>query len=123
MSRNLLHSIVSAVHTGGHRLRLRFDDGVEVEVDLLRVIRKFNGLLTPLKDPAYVALVRVEPEPGTVIWPNGADLDEVVLYCAVLGIPVPSYREQAARHPKSGAAGRRKRPASRPAKRARKAGG
>jgi hypothetical protein len=34
----------------------------------------------PLKDPAYFSQVKVDPELGTVSWPNGADLDPDVLY-------------------------------------------
>ena len=49
---------------------------------------------TAADDPAYVALVSVNPEVGTVTWPNGVDLDELVLYCAVRGIAVPTYDEK-----------------------------
>ena len=118
----LLHDIVFARALGGHRLHLRFDDGVEGEVDLRRVIPEFKGLLAPLADPAYVAQVSVNPEVGTVTWPNGVDLDEVVLYCAVRGIAVPTYEEKPARRPKTAKAGRRPRAASHSAKGARKAG-
>ena len=99
----LLHDIVFVKALGGHRLFLRFDDGVEGEVDLLRVIRKFNGLLAPLLDPAYVAQVFIPPDDSTVTWPNGADLDELVLYCAVRGIPVPSYEDKPTRRGRRGA--------------------
>lgn len=100
MSQELLHAVVSVKHAGGLRLRLRFDDGTEGEVDLRKVI-KFRGLLAPLKDPAYVAQVRVEQ--GTVTWPNGADLDEVVLYCALRGMPVPTD-EKGPRHRRANSA-------------------
>jgi hypothetical protein len=30
--------------------------------------------------PAYFSQVRVDPELGTVVWPNGADLDPDVVY-------------------------------------------
>src|SRR5262249_34703342 len=93
----LLHDIVAAESVGGHRLRLRFDDGVEGEVDLRVVIPKFENDLAPLADPSYVAKVRVSPELGTVTWPNGVDLDEVVLYCAVRGIPLPTEERRTAK--------------------------
>jgi hypothetical protein len=34
----------------------------------------------PLQDPAYFGQVRVDPELGTVVWPNGYDLDPDVLH-------------------------------------------
>jgi len=34
----------------------------------------------PLKDPDFFSQVRVDPEAGTVVWPNGVDLDPDVLY-------------------------------------------
>ena len=86
----MLKDIVFVQHLGGHRLKLRFEDGVEGEVDLQRLLR-FRGVLEPLQEPAYVAQVAVNAELGTIGWPNGADLDPVVLYCAVKGDPLPDY--------------------------------
>ncbi len=34
----------------------------------------------PLRDRAYFRKVRVDPELGTVVWPNGYDLDPDVLH-------------------------------------------
>lgn len=86
----MLHDIVEVAHLGGHRLRLRFDDGVEGEVDLSKRL-KFRGLLEQLKDPEYFAQVRVHPEFGTISWPNDVDLDPVVLYSMVTGGPIPHH--------------------------------
>jgi hypothetical protein len=38
--------------------------------------------------PAYFARVRVDPELGSVSWPNGADLDPDVLYGRLTGAPI-----------------------------------
>ena len=75
----MLKDIVAATTLGDYRLHLRFEDGVEGVVDLAPNL-SFRGIFEPLRDPAYFALVRVDPELGTVVWPNGADLDPDVLY-------------------------------------------
>ena len=88
----LLHDIEAVEHLGGHRLFLRFDDGSEGEVDLRVVVRRFVGSLSRLRDPKFVSQVRVHPEFRTLAWPGEIDLDPVVLYCVMRGIPVPGER-------------------------------
>jgi hypothetical protein len=34
----------------------------------------------PLSDPTFFAQVRVDEDLGTITWPNGADLDPLVLH-------------------------------------------
>jgi Protein of unknown function (DUF2442) len=57
-------------------LRLTFDDGAVREVDLTDEL--WGPMFEPLKDPAFFAQVTVDH--GTVMWPNGLDLDPVVLH-------------------------------------------
>lgn len=66
------------------RLFLRFEDGAEGEVDVAAMV-PFRGVFEPVGDPAYFAQVRVDQELGTIVWPNGADLDPLVLHAAVTG--------------------------------------
>lgn len=75
----MLKDIVSANPLHGLRLHIRFEDGVEGVVDLSSLVR-FQGVFAPLKDPAWFSQVKVNPELGTVCWPNRADLDPDVLY-------------------------------------------
>lgn len=82
-----MKDIIAVEALGGHRLYIRFEDGVDGEIDLRDLI-ELTGVFAPLQDPAEVAKVRVEPETGTVCWPNGADLDPDVLYAALSGEPV-----------------------------------
>jgi len=60
-------------------LRLEFDDGTAGEVDISELV-PFDGVFAPLRDPAAFREVRVDPELGTIVWPNGADLDPFVLH-------------------------------------------
>ena len=83
----MLQDVVAVSAIGDYRLRLRFEDGVEGIVDLAPVL-SFRGVFEPLKDPAYFALVRVDSELGSVVWPNGADVDPDVLYGCVTGTPI-----------------------------------
>lgn len=83
----MLKDIVEARPLGQHRLFLRFEDGVQGEVDIARMI-PFTGILAPLADPTYFAQVTTDPESGTITWPNGADLDPDVLYAEITGTPV-----------------------------------
>ncbi|MCX6645933.1 MAG: DUF2442 domain-containing protein [bacterium] len=88
----MLRDIVEVPHLGGYRVFLRFDDVVSGELDLSSLI-SFDGVFEPLKDVSYFAKVAVHPELGTIFWPNGADLDPVVLYYRVKGEAIPNFRE------------------------------
>jgi hypothetical protein len=60
------------------RLRLTFTDGLVREVDLSGDL--WGPLAEPLQDADYFRHVRVDQELGTVVWPNGYDLDPDVLH-------------------------------------------
>ena len=83
----MIPEVVSAEAKEGYRLRLEFADGTVGEVDVAALIR-FDGVFEPLRDPAEFRKVRVDAESGTVAWPNGADLDPLVLYSKVTGAEV-----------------------------------
>ena len=91
MARSLLKDIVAVRHLGGHRLWLRFEDGIEGEINLRDVIVEFRGVLAALLDPVFVAQVRVHTEFGTITWPGELDLDPVVLYAHVTGTALPKW--------------------------------
>ena len=83
----MLKDIVDVVPQGGYRLRLRFEDGVAGDVDVGELVH-FTGVFAPLHEPAFFLQVRVNPDLGTICWPNGADLDPDVLYARVTGRPI-----------------------------------
>ncbi len=65
-------------HVEGYRLRLRFDDGREGEVDLEQEL--WGEVFAPLKDVELFKAVEVHPELETICWPNGADFAPEYLY-------------------------------------------
>src|SRR6185295_11517464 len=63
----------------GYEVELTFTDGTAKVVDLGPRLR--GPIFEPLKaDLALFREVRVDPELGTIVWPNGADLDPDVIY-------------------------------------------
>ncbi|HEX5852850.1 MAG TPA: DUF2442 domain-containing protein [Solirubrobacteraceae bacterium] len=71
-------SVMSVEVLGHYRLRLGFSDGSYRDVDLVGELH--GPVFEPLADPGFFAQVRVDDELGTVVWPNGADLDPLVLH-------------------------------------------
>ena len=83
----MMIDVIEVRPMGEHRVFIRFEDGVQGEIDIAELIA-FEGVFAALRDPARFAEVRVHPELGTVYWPNGADLDPDVLYAKVSGKPI-----------------------------------
>jgi len=63
----------------GTRLRLTFEGDERREVDVSQLV-PFDGVFEPLKDPSFFRQVTVNPDVGTIVWPNGADICPDVLY-------------------------------------------
>ncbi len=59
-------------------LRLTFADGLAGEVDVLE--RIWGPVFERARSPEGFAEVRVDPEAGTIVWPDGADLAPDTLY-------------------------------------------
>jgi hypothetical protein len=81
---------VTAVEViGDHRLRLTFKDGVVGDVSF-DDRGEWRGVLAPLTDPSFFAQVRVDPECGTIAWPNGVDFAPEPLYAEARRHPAPA---------------------------------
>jgi hypothetical protein len=81
------YTITSVDHLGGHRLRLAFADGFVGEIDLADQFSRPRGpVFEALRDVAYFAQVTLDPELGTIVWPNGADLAPEVLHQQALSL-------------------------------------
>ena len=85
MIETMLLRVTEVECTGPHQLRVVFDDESRVAVDLSDELH--GEVFLPLRDPDYFRQVFLNPETGTVEWPNGADLAPTFL--RERGTPLP----------------------------------
>ncbi|MGH3321911.1 MAG: DUF2442 domain-containing protein [Streptosporangiaceae bacterium] len=63
----------------GRRVRVSFSDDLVRDVDLAPLL--WGPMFAEIRDDdADIAAVRVDPELGTLVWPNDADIDPDVLH-------------------------------------------
>lgn len=79
-------NITSAEHLDGHRLKLDFWDGRSGVVDHSDL--RCEGMVEPLGEVDYFRRVNVDAETATIVWPNGVDLDPLVLHSQAMGTPL-----------------------------------
>jgi Protein of unknown function (DUF2442) len=75
----LTKDVIGVSCLGAYRLLLTFEDGQRREVDIAALV-PFDGVFAPLRDESYFRRVRIDPDSGTIVWPNGADICPDVLY-------------------------------------------
>jgi hypothetical protein len=67
----------------GLSVELTFIDGLVAALDLEPYLR--GPVFEPVRgDPAAFRAVRVDDAPGTIVWPNDADMDPDVLHARAL---------------------------------------
>ena len=75
-------------HLGDHRLELTFTDCTTGELDFRQRIVGRGGVFHQLEDVEFFKQVQVDPEAGTIVWPNGVDFCPDVLYSLATGRPI-----------------------------------
>ena len=80
--------VTQVQHLGEYRLGLTFTDGTTGELDFKERIVGRGGVFRPLEEVAFFRLVKVDPEAGTIVWPNEVDFCPDVLYSLVTGKPI-----------------------------------
>jgi hypothetical protein len=83
--------VKSVRHLGDYRLNLEFTDGTRGELDFRERIVGRGGVFRPLEIVEFFKQVTVDPEAGTLVWPNEVDFDPDVLYSLVTGQEIPAY--------------------------------
>jgi len=77
-------------HLQDYRLELTFSNGVRAELDFRHKIVGRGGVFKPLEDLDFFRSVRVDPEIGTLVWPNEVDFCPDVLYSEATREPLPT---------------------------------
>jgi hypothetical protein len=72
-------------HLKDFELELQFADDTVAQLDFRNRIQGRGGVFAPLQEVAYFAQVAVDPEAGTIVWPNGVDFCPDVLYAEATG--------------------------------------
>lgn len=73
-----MNDVVEVRYVRDYTVWVRFQDGTSGEVDIRP---SFKGpVFEPLREIEFFKQVRVDPEIGTVVWPNGADIAPETLY-------------------------------------------
>jgi hypothetical protein len=75
-------------HMRDYRLELSFSDGTTTELDFRQRIVGRGGVFSRLEDVGFFRQVQVDPEAGTIVWPNGVDFCPDVLYSLATGKPI-----------------------------------
>jgi Protein of unknown function (DUF2442) len=73
-----MQDVVEAHYVNQYTIWIRFEDGTQGEVDLSAEL--YGPVFEPLKDQAFFKRFYVNPETGTIEWPNRADLAPEFLY-------------------------------------------
>ena len=79
-----MHFVRDVQYVSGYKLRLKFEDGAEREVDLSQHLD--GEIFEPLKNVSNFRNVRVNSEIDTIVWENGADMSPDFLY--EISVPV-----------------------------------
>jgi len=70
--------VIHVVYLKEYQLRLEFNDGKVKDIDLRNEL--YGEIFEPLKDVDLFKEVYVNPDTGTIEWPNGADFAPEFLY-------------------------------------------
>ncbi|MGD0728393.1 MAG: DUF2442 domain-containing protein [Spirochaetia bacterium] len=74
----MIPRVIHAEYLGEYKIRLRFADGAEGDVDLSSEL--YGEIFEPLKDKNLFRRFSIHAEFGTLVWANGADIAPEFLY-------------------------------------------
>jgi len=73
-----LHDVTDFELIGGYTIKIKFDDDTGQTIDFEPILS--GPLFGQLHESDLFNQVRLDREIGTLVWPNGADIDPTVLH-------------------------------------------
>jgi hypothetical protein len=86
----MLHDVITASYKDCYQIELTFDDGAHGVVDFSPYLQR-GGVFTRFRDIAFFREFRVDPELGTLTWPDEIDVAPETLYAQATGLPLPDW--------------------------------
>lgn len=74
----VLHRITAFSFADEYVIHFQFDDGTEQVIDFAPIL--YGPIFGPLRDSTLFSEAQLDPDFGALVWPNGADIDPMVLY-------------------------------------------
>lgn len=71
--------LIAATPKEGYAVHVRFEDSTSADVDLSYLL-DYGGVFEPLRDSGYFRQLKADPDAGTIVWPNEADIAPETLY-------------------------------------------
>jgi hypothetical protein len=71
--------LIEAKPLDGYGVHVHFEDGTAADLDLSYLL-EYDGVFEPLRDVEFFRQLRADPEAGTIVWPNEADIAPETLY-------------------------------------------
>ena len=82
---NMFPRVVNVRHVQDYCLELTFSNDEQGVIDFRQRVVGRGGVFTPLEEVSFFKQVKVDPEIGTIVWPNEVDFDPDVLYSEARG--------------------------------------
>jgi uncharacterized protein DUF2442 len=84
----MLPRVTTVKQIKNYELAIEFNDGSTATLDFRDRVTGRGGVFAPLQSIDFFKQVRVDPEAGTLAWPNGVDFCPDVLYAQATGTPI-----------------------------------
>jgi hypothetical protein len=84
--------VVRAIHKGGYKIEVTFEDGANGIVDFSKYLSK-GGVFEKFNDMEFFKNFRINEELGVLTWEDEIDIAPETLYAEATGSPLPNWMD------------------------------